>query len=75
MKQELQSLVDELNSLSVRNDELITEREQDASRMSEMEARVSEYRRRYDAVRTELRSLKGKFSWMLALQLDRTNRQ
>lgn len=75
MKQELQSLVDELNSLSVRNDELITEREQDAARMSEMEARVSEYRRRYDAVRTELRSLKGKFSWMLALQLDRTNRQ
>lgn len=62
MKQELQSLVDELNSLSVRNDELITEREQDAARMSEMEARVSEYRRRYDVVRTELRSLKGKFN-------------
>lgn len=62
MKQELQSLVDELNSLSVRNDELMTEREQDAVRMSEMEARVSDYRRKYDAVRIELRNLKGESS-------------
>lgn len=59
MKQELQSLVDELNSLSVRNEELMTEREQDAVRMSEMEARVSDYRRKYDAVRIELRNLKA----------------
>lgn len=62
MKQELQSLVDELNSLSVRNEELMTEREQDAVRMSEMEARVSDYRRKYDAVRIELRNLKGESS-------------
>jgi hypothetical protein len=51
--------VDELNALSMRNDELIAEREQDAVGMNEMEARVEEYRRKYDAVRIELRNLKG----------------
>ena len=43
----------------MRNDELVAEREQDAVGMNEMEARVEEYRRKYDAVRIELRNLKG----------------
>ncbi|KAK8845496.1 hypothetical protein IAR55_006209 [Kwoniella newhampshirensis] len=59
LRSELHSLVDELNSLSTRNDELMTEREQDAMRMNEMEAKVEEYKRKYDAVRIELRNLKA----------------
>ena len=55
----MHSLVDELNALSMRNDELVAEREQDAVGMNEMEARVEEYRRKHDAVRIELRNLKG----------------
>jgi regulator of replication initiation timing len=59
MKKELQSLVEELTTLSIRNDDLIAARERDAQAMNEMEARVEEYRRKYDAVRIELRNLKG----------------
>lgn len=59
LKIELHSLVDELNALSMRNDELVAEREQDAEAMNEMEAKVEEYKRKYDAVRIELRNLKG----------------
>ncbi|ODN76142.1 hypothetical protein L202_06067 [Cryptococcus amylolentus CBS 6039] len=59
IRDELQSLVDELNSLSMRNEDLLTERESDAMRLSDMEAKVSEYKRKYDAVRVELRNLKA----------------
>ncbi|WVF65977.1 hypothetical protein IAT40_000715 [Kwoniella sp. CBS 6097] len=59
LKSELHTLVDELNSLSMRNDELMSEREQDAMGMNEMEAKVEEYKRKYDAVRIELRNLKA----------------
>ncbi|WVQ93612.1 hypothetical protein IAU59_000687 [Kwoniella sp. CBS 9459] len=59
LKSELHTLVDELNALSMRNDELMSEREQDAMGMNEMEARVEEYKRKYDAVRIELRNLKA----------------
>jgi ribosomal protein L29 len=59
LRNEIHSLVDELNTLSAKNDELMAEREQDAAGMSEMEARVEEYRRKYEAVRIELRNLKG----------------
>lgn len=59
LKAELQSLVEELNALSMRNDELMAEREADAAGMNEMEEKVEEYKRKYDAVRIELRNLKG----------------
>jgi hypothetical protein len=52
--------VDELNSLSMRNDELMSQREQDAEGMDEMEAKVQEYKKKFDAIRIELRNLKGK---------------
>ncbi|WVQ76227.1 hypothetical protein IAR50_005892 [Cryptococcus sp. DSM 104548] len=59
IRDEVQSLIDELNSLSMRNEDLLTERESDAMRLSDMEAKVSEYKRKYDAVRVELRNLKA----------------
>lgn len=59
LRNEVHNLVDELNALSVRNDELVAEREADAAGMNDMEARVEEYRKKYDAVRIELRNLKG----------------
>lgn len=46
----------------MRNDELMAEREQDAEGMNEMEAKVQEYKRKFDAVRIELRNLKGQSS-------------
>jgi hypothetical protein len=56
----MRSLVDELNSLSMKNDELMAQREQDAEGMDEMEAKVLEYKKKYDSIRIELRNLKGK---------------
>jgi archaellum component FlaC len=61
LRNEIHSLVDELNALSMRNDELMAEREQDAEGMNDMEAKVQEYKRKFDAVRIELRNLKGQF--------------
>jgi archaellum component FlaC len=55
----MRSLVDELNSLSMKNDELMAQREQDAEGMDEMEAKVLDYKKKYDAIRIELRNLKG----------------
>ncbi len=55
----MQSLLDELNALSLRNDELMNEREQDAQGMNEMESKVEEYKRKWEAARIELRNLKG----------------
>jgi chromosome segregation ATPase len=60
LKAEMRSLVDELNSLSMKNDELMAQREQDAEGMDEMEAKVLEYKKKYDSIRIELRNLKGK---------------
>lgn len=37
----------------------MAEREQDAERMNDMEAKVQEYKRKFDAIRIELRNLKG----------------
>ena len=59
LKQEIHNLVDELQSLSARNDALIAERDRDAQAMNEMEAKVDEYKRTYDSARVELRNLKG----------------
>jgi chromosome segregation ATPase len=59
LRNEIHSLVDELNSLSSRNDDLIAARERDAQALNDMEAQVAEYKRKHDAVRIELRNLKG----------------
>jgi len=59
LKNEIHNLVDELNALSARNDDLVMERENDAQAINEMEAQVAEWKRKHDAVRIELRNLKG----------------
>jgi hypothetical protein len=45
----------------MKNDELMAQREQDAEGMDEMEAKVLEYKKKYDSIRIELRNLKGTF--------------
>jgi len=66
----MRSLVDELNSLSMKNDELMAQREQDAEGMDEMEAKVLEYKKKYDAIRIELRNLKGELKEGTALMIS-----
>lgn len=60
LKSEMHSLLNELHALSLRNDELMNERDQDAQQMHDMEIKVQEYKRKWEGVRIELRNLKGK---------------
>lgn len=55
----MQTLLDELNSLSARNDELFAEREADAARLNDMEAQVDDWKRKYQQAKLELRNMKG----------------
>ena len=59
LQTEVRNLVDELNALSARNDELMAERERDAENTAALEAKVADYKRQYNAARTELRNLKA----------------
>ncbi|CAK9779360.1 hypothetical protein CC85DRAFT_313932 [Cutaneotrichosporon oleaginosum] len=59
LRNEMRSLVDELRSLSMQNDELMTAREHDREKQSALEAQVDEYRKQANAARTELRNLKA----------------
>lgn len=59
LQSEMRSLVDELQSLSVQNDELQTERDRDRDTQSALEAKVEEYRKMANAARIELRNLKA----------------
>lgn len=59
LRNEMRSLVDELQSLSMQNDELMSAREHDRENQSVLEAQVDEYRKRANAARTELRNLKA----------------
>ncbi|BEI84709.1 hypothetical protein CcaverHIS002_0501100 [Cutaneotrichosporon cavernicola] len=59
LRNEMRSLVDELQSLSMQNDELMSERERGNENQSALEAQVEEYRKQANAARTELRNLKA----------------
>lgn len=45
----------------------MAEREQDAERMNEMEAKVQDHKRKFDAVRIELRNLKGEHPFSIRI--------
>lgn len=52
-------LMEEMKQLSDRNEELVAEKDAEASRMRELETEAQEYRRRWERSRTELRNLKA----------------
>lgn len=56
---EMRSLVEELQSLSVQNDELMSGRDRDRETHALLEAKVEEYRKMANAARIELRNLKA----------------
>ena len=62
LKDEIHNLMDELQALSMRNENLMGERERDAQALNDMEAKVEEYKKLYDSVRVELRNMKGEHS-------------
>ncbi|KDQ11966.1 hypothetical protein BOTBODRAFT_113544 [Botryobasidium botryosum FD-172 SS1] len=56
---EVQLLLDELKDLSVRNEEMMAEKDSDALLMQNLNTQLKEYRRKYEQAKTELRNLKA----------------
>jgi DUF4097 and DUF4098 domain-containing protein YvlB len=59
LQNELIILLEELKAVSARNEELIAEKDEDAERIDRLEADVTDYRRKWETTRTQLRNLKG----------------
>ncbi len=70
LRNEMRSLVDELQSLSMQNDELMGARDRDRENQSALEAQVEEYRKQANAARTELRNLKATSTMFVAQPLS-----
>lgn len=51
--------MEELGSLAVRNEELLADRDEDAAIIKRLDAEVQDYKRRWEATKTDLRNLKG----------------
>ncbi|KAG8932703.1 component of the polarisome [Tulasnella sp. 418] len=59
LRQEMQSLVDELRDLSSRNDQLTAEKEADQATIYNLTSQVKDYKRKYEHAKTELRNFKA----------------
>lgn len=59
LQNEVRSLVEELKAVSLRNDELESERDFERESSASLASKVDEYRRQASALRTELRNLKA----------------
>ncbi len=55
----MEGLVNELNDLSRRNDELMTAKENDLNVIRDLNSQLKEYKRKYEQAKTELRGVKG----------------
>ena len=63
----MEGLVIELSDLSRRNDELMTAKDADLAVIRDLDTQLKEYKRKYEQAKTELRSVKGWFSFSALL--------
>ena len=59
LKQEVSNLLEELRELSARNDEMQADRDNDVVVIKDLNAQMANYKRLYEAAKTELRNLKA----------------
>ncbi|KZT51608.1 hypothetical protein CALCODRAFT_487776 [Calocera cornea HHB12733] len=59
LRSEVQALVNELNELSERNEEMMHEKDNDAAIIRDLNAQIKEWRRKYENAKTELRHMKA----------------
>lgn len=59
LRSDVEGLVNELNDLSRRNDELMTAKENDLNVIRDLNFQLKEYKRKYEQAKTELRGVKG----------------
>ena len=62
LRSDVEGLVNELNDLSRRNDELMTAKENDLNVIRDLNFQLKEYKRKYEQAKTELRGVKGMHS-------------
>ena len=61
LQNEVISLVDELKMLSVRNDDMMVEKDVDMDTIRQLDDAAREYKRKWEKTKTELRNLKGAY--------------
>lgn len=59
LRSDMEGLVNELNDLSRRNDELMTAKENDLNVIRDLNFQLKEYKRKYEQAKTELRGVKA----------------
>lgn len=59
LRNDMEGLLMELSELSRQNDELMSAKDNDMVIISDLDAQVKEYKRKYEQAKTELRSVKG----------------
>jgi uncharacterized protein YlxW (UPF0749 family) len=56
----MQSLLEDLREMAASREDLAAERDADSQTIRELSSQVQEYKRKYEAAKTELRGIKGK---------------
>jgi hypothetical protein len=59
LRGEVTNLVEELRQLSLRNDEILADKDNDEAIIRDLNSQVSSYKRKYENAKTELRNLKA----------------
>ncbi|EJD46966.1 hypothetical protein AURDEDRAFT_113582 [Auricularia subglabra TFB-10046 SS5] len=59
LRNDMEALFEDLKDLSARNDELMSEKDEDARTIAELDQLSKEYKRKYEQAKTELRSFKA----------------
>lgn len=59
LRSEVTKLVEELRQLSLRNDEILADKDNDEAIIRDLNSQVSSYKRKYENAKTELRNLKA----------------
>ncbi|KAG8703773.1 component of the polarisome [Ceratobasidium sp. 395] len=59
LRREMQSLLEELREIAASRDDMVAERDADTQTIRELSSQMQEYKRKYEAAKTELRGLKA----------------
>lgn len=71
LRSDMEGLIAELSDLSRRNDELMTAKDSDQALIRDLDNQMKDYKRKYEAAKTELRSMKA--TSQLFLQAPKTD--
>ncbi|KAG9088464.1 component of the polarisome [Ceratobasidium sp. 370] len=59
LRREMQSLLEDLREMAASRDDMVAERDADTQTIRELSSQMQEYKRKYEAAKTELRGLKA----------------